>query len=263
MTDWEDCRVVELRRYALRPAQRDTLITLFDNEFVETQEAVGMRILGQFRDLDHSDSFVWMRGFSDMDARKRALEAFYGGPVWRAHAKAANATMIDCDNVLLLRPISALEHDPSRRAARGSTVAPRGLVALTIWPLVQATAADVPEFFPSALEAALRTAGVRLVATYVTEDSENTFPRLPVRENESVFVWMAMFHDEADRTRRLQALEQSSEWRDAIQALTPHLAGAEEVLRLAPTARSALHAGAASAVPVSGPTALAASTKAD
>jgi NIPSNAP len=248
MTDWKECRVVELRRYALRPAQRDTLITLFDKEFVETQEAVGMRILGQFRDLDHSDSFVWMRGFSDMDARNRALEAFYGGPVWRAHAKAANATMIDCDNVLLLRPISALEHDPSRRAARGSTVAPRGLVALTIWPLVQATAADVPEFFPSALEAALRTAGIRLVATYVTEDSENTFPRLPVRENENVFVW---------------TLEQSSEWRDAIQALTPHLAGAEEVLRLAPTARSALHAGAALAVAASGPTAPAASAKAD
>jgi quinol monooxygenase YgiN len=245
MTDLEECRVVELRRYALRPGQRDTLITLFDQEFVETQEAVGMRILGQFRDLDDSDSFVWMRGFSDMDARKRALEAFYGGPVWQAHAKDANATMIDVDNVLLLRPVSGLERDPSRRAAPGSTVAPRGLIAVTIWPLVQETDAEVPGFFRSVLEPVLRTAGVRLVATYVTEHSENTFPRLPVRENENVFVWMAMFDDEADRTRRLQALEQSPAWSDAVQALTSHLAGAEEVLRLAPTTRSALHAGAA------------------
>lgn len=43
------CNVVELRRYALRPGKRDTLVELFDSEFVETQEAEGMCILGQFR----------------------------------------------------------------------------------------------------------------------------------------------------------------------------------------------------------------------
>jgi len=39
----------KVRRY---PGRRDELITLFDRESVETQEACGMRILGQFRDLD-------------------------------------------------------------------------------------------------------------------------------------------------------------------------------------------------------------------
>ena len=42
--------IVELRQYLLHPNQRDTLIELFDREFVETQEAVGMAVLGQFRD---------------------------------------------------------------------------------------------------------------------------------------------------------------------------------------------------------------------
>ena len=40
-----------------------------------------MVIIGQFRDLDNPDSFVWLRGFADMEARKRALTGFYAGPV--------------------------------------------------------------------------------------------------------------------------------------------------------------------------------------
>jgi hypothetical protein len=35
-----------------------------------------MRIIGQFRDLDHPDRFVWLRGFADMEARTQALGAF-------------------------------------------------------------------------------------------------------------------------------------------------------------------------------------------
>src|SRR5262245_15871389 len=241
MNSPEQCCVVELRRYALRPGQRDTLIELFDREFVETQEAAGMCILGQFRDLDDPDSFVWLRGFSDMVTRREALEAFYGGPVWREHARAANATMIDSDNVLLLRPIASLVLDRSSRAAPGTTVAPPGFLAVTIWPLASATAADVPAVFRRLLEPVLREVGIEVLATYVTEHSENTFPGLPVREDGDVFVWMSLFEDENDHARRLRALEHSSAWHHASQAFACHLAGAEELLRLAPTARSALH----------------------
>src|SRR5215468_1240257 len=92
--------IMELRQYTLRPGQRDTLIALFDREFVESQEALGMRIIGQFRDLDDPNRFVWLRGFADMESRAEALRAFYGGPVWKANSEAANATMIDVDNVL-------------------------------------------------------------------------------------------------------------------------------------------------------------------
>ncbi len=63
-----------------------------------------MRILGQFRDLADPDRFVWVRDFPDMEARTRALEGFYSGPVWKEHSPVANATMIDHTNVLLLRP---------------------------------------------------------------------------------------------------------------------------------------------------------------
>ena len=65
------CPIVELRQYTLHPGQREALITLFDREFVESQEELGMAVLGQFRDLDNPDRFVWLRGFETMPSRLR------------------------------------------------------------------------------------------------------------------------------------------------------------------------------------------------
>ena len=75
--------VVELRQYTLHPGRRDELIELFEREFIEPQEACGIRVLGQFRDLDDPDRFVWMRGFRDMAARAGALPRSTAGPVWQ------------------------------------------------------------------------------------------------------------------------------------------------------------------------------------
>src|SRR5882757_2209120 len=98
------CPIVELRQYTLHAGRRDVLIDLFEREFIESQEALGISVIGQFRDRDDFNRFVWLRGFPDMAARGEALAAFYGGTVWHAHREAANATMLDSDNVLLLRP---------------------------------------------------------------------------------------------------------------------------------------------------------------
>ena len=46
-----------------------------------------MEVIGQFRDLDDPDRFVWLRGFPDMRPARASLAAFYGGPVWKAHAR--------------------------------------------------------------------------------------------------------------------------------------------------------------------------------
>ena len=76
--------IVELRQYTLHPWLRDVLISLFERAFIETQEAVGITVIGQFRDLEDPNRFVWLRGFPDMVQRLAALQAFYGGPVWQA-----------------------------------------------------------------------------------------------------------------------------------------------------------------------------------
>ena len=121
------CPIVELRQYTLHPGKRHVLIDLFDREFIEPQEALGMKIIGQFRDVDDRNRFVWLRGFRDMASRAQALQDFYGGPVWKTHREAANATMVDSDNVLLLRPASpasGFSLENKNRSRTGSFPAP-------------------------------------------------------------------------------------------------------------------------------------------
>ena len=66
--------MIELRQYTLKPGQRDVLIDIFERHLIEAQEAAGSSIVGQFRDLDAPDRFVWLRGFRDMPSRKLALD---------------------------------------------------------------------------------------------------------------------------------------------------------------------------------------------
>ena len=73
------CPIVELRQYTVHPGKRDILIDLFDREFVEPQEAVGIKVIGQFRDLDRPDRFVWLRGFHNKTSRAKALTDFIAG----------------------------------------------------------------------------------------------------------------------------------------------------------------------------------------
>jgi hypothetical protein len=237
--------VVELRQYMLHPGQRDTLIELFDRAFVESQEALGARIIGQFRDLDHPDRFVWLRGFQDMVTRREALQAFYSGPVWKANSAAANATMIDSDNVLLLhpaRPTSAFLLDPLDRPPAGAETVPSGLVVATICSLASAPKADMLDYFEDAVAPALGRTGASVLAWFVTESSANTFPALPVRENEQMFVWFAGFRDHQSYGQHIVTLAQSAEWRSAIwEPLARHLNAVPQTLKLAPTPRSLLH----------------------
>jgi len=238
------CPIVELRQYTLHPGQRDVFIDLFDREFIETQEAEGMRILGQFRDLDNPNRFVWLRGFSDMPGRARALGAFYGGSAWKAHGKAANATMVDVDNVLLLRPLrptSGFSLEKLQRLAPGSTDVPKRLVIGTIYYFDESPSNDFIDFFEREVAPLLRDAGASIIGRFVTESSPNTFPVLPVREGEQVFVFFSAFQDGAAYERYLAELGRSRRWNGGIgKALLTRIKRPPEILRLSPTARSLL-----------------------
>jgi hypothetical protein len=176
-----DSSIVKLRRYRLHPGARERLIDLFDRQFVETQETVGMAVIGQFRDLDDADSFVWLRGFRDMPSRAEALGAFYGGPVWARHREAANRTMINSDNVLLLRPARhgsgfAL---PEGRPDVHARDLPPGLVIATICHLAPRTEEAFADFFAAVLAPQLVATSAKILASFVTERSPNTFRGFP------------------------------------------------------------------------------------
>jgi quinol monooxygenase YgiN len=236
------CPVVELRQYTLHPGQRDVLIELFDREFVETQEAEGIRVLGQFRDLDDPDRFVWVRGFRDMPERARALGAFYGGPVWKAHRQAANATMVDSDDVLLLRPIRpglGFSIEGLERPGPASTDVTKRLVIATVCSFGAAPSQDFVDFFAQELTPLLKAAGATILGQFVTEESPNTFPALPIREGERVFVFFSAFQDAAAYERFVAELGRSAKW-DGGKALSSRLVRPPQTLRLSPTARSLL-----------------------
>lgn len=222
-----DAGVVELRQYTLHSGRRDTLIELFEREFVESQQACGILLAGLFRDLDRPDRFVWLRAFASMAERARALAEFYDGPVWRAHREAANATMIDSDNVLLLRPAG-----PAPLA--GVAVSGPGSVVVGICPLAEphGDGALLGAFSECGVPR-LQALGAQLLVTWISEPSPNSFPRLLVREGEPVLVWLARHPAGLDTGPLGAALD---------EALAPWLGGITELLRLSPTARSALQA---------------------
>jgi hypothetical protein len=236
--------VVELRQYTLRPGQRDVLIDLFDRELIESQEAAGMAIVGQFRDLDDPDRFVWIRGFASMPSRAQALASFYGGPVWKAHRAQANATMIDSDNVLLLRPVTTRSGFPAPAATRlpiGHTPAATSRILVTLYHRDQPFDRAFADFFDRQARPVLIETGATPLAYLQTEHAENTFPALPVRTGENVFVWLACFPSTARLDGYLRQLERSASWQDRVlPALSAMITGVPQQLRLAPTARSLL-----------------------
>jgi quinol monooxygenase YgiN len=240
--------VLELRQYTLHPGKRDVLIGLFDRYFVESQEEQGMRVIGQFRSLDHPDRFVWMRSFADMPTREAALNGFYFGPVWQAHREAANATMVDSDNVMLLKPVrpdTAFAVADRPRAPVDATGPGPGLVVGSIAYLRPTTPGNFADFFEHDLKPQLQKAGGSIVAELISDHSTNNFPRLPLREGENVFVWFSTFQDVAAYEQHRRALADSPEWRKLAGELSLWSYQPIETLRLQPTARSALRVIAA------------------
>lgn len=228
------CAVLELRQYTLKPGRRDALIALFDRYFVESQEMVGMTIVGQFRDRRRSDRFVWIRGFSDMPSRHAALEQFYGGPVWAEHKVAANETMLASDDVRLLKPArpgTAFHIDVNSRPALRETRS-AAVVLAGIHRLRQPADASVVSRFEGQVIPVLRREGVHVESVLVTESAPNTFTRLPVREGEHLVVWFGTLQGNVvPSAQRLEA---------ASAALGPLADGLLEVLELDPTPRSLL-----------------------
>ncbi|WP_240617254.1 NIPSNAP family protein [Nocardioides speluncae] len=168
MSSEDEWQVVELRQYTLEPQQRDVLVDIFDTHLVESQEELGMRVLGQFYDLDRPDRFVWLRGYRDMASRLAGLTAFYGhSAAWRTYGPAAAATMIDSDDVHLLRPTRPV-----------SGLLPRLPVGAT-------------ERSDARFVCSFGTAPGELLASFETEPAANDFPRLPVHEGVDVRVQLA------------------------------------------------------------------------
>jgi hypothetical protein len=169
-----------------------------------------------------------------MSDRARGLAAFYDGPVWRRHRNAANATMVDSDDVLLLRPghaNSGFAVDVDRPLSGGVNGFDRGVVEATILSLEGPADAEVVAHFEREVGPRVQASGGTLLAWLVSAEAQNNFPRLPIREGEHVLVWFAGYAD-----RRAYYVSQRAR-ADVVEAASasPRAIAEPQVLALWPT----------------------------
>lgn len=222
--------IFEFRDYTLHAGRRDVLIDLFERKFVESQEILGANVRATFRDLDHPDRFVWIRSFADAHVRFAALDAFYTGATWHANRNAANATIVDSDNVLQLRPVAGAIPATSR-AAIGVVAPTDTLVVVTIYS--PSYDAKFAANFLNEIVPQLRDIRAAPFAMFATEHAPNVYPRLPIR-TDTVFLTLTRYASEAAHAEHRNAID------DIHRALAPLQTAPIQVRRLQPTARSSL-----------------------
>jgi hypothetical protein len=216
------------------------LVRLFDDHLVEAQEEYGIQVVGQFRDLDRPDRFVWIRAFESPKARTAALQGFYSGAVWRTHADAAGAAAAEAGDVLLLRPAGAgcgFEHDPRRRPGRTDPErrGEGGFVVANIHHVAAPARDAFVARFRAEVVPALEVTGTPVAAQLVdAEGPDDGSPRLPGSAGVSAFVWLAAYPDRATERASTRMLARLL---GGLRLLTR---AAPERLLLAPTRRSAL-----------------------
>lgn len=94
-------------------------------------------------------------------------------------------------------------------------------------------------FFDEVMLPHITAPGAQPIARFVSEESPNNFPALPVREHDRVLVWFARWPDADAENAFASRFHASSGWRDKTpEALFPALMRKPERLRLAPNAKS-------------------------
>ena len=235
--------VFEIRNYLLQPHMREHFIDYFEANFITTQTAVNMYVLGQFRLLGEPDHYVWIRGFDNMQSRTDSLMGFYEGPVWKKHRTTTNGMIIDSDNVHLLRPLDANLDLTCGQTAKtvaaalaDSSISPHnGLIVIDIYQAALGKRDALIEAFQTKIAPIYQTENVQLRGLFVAEMSENTYPRLPAFQNADEFVVITAYPDEEQGQSTYARLAPT-----ISQSLGSFLSAPPESLLLTPTLRSPL-----------------------
>lgn len=219
----------ELRSYETHPGQRDALIGMFEQTFLDAYEAGRARILATFRDADRPERWVWIRAFRDAPARGEALANFYGSDAWKTGARACNATIAKSGGALLLRAVSG------SAVAETTTSKGTALIVADIHVLKARSEDPFAALFESEARPALEALGAAPFATLTTDRQENTYPRQRIRKA-TVFVTLMRFASLRAHETFLRKRDASPAWQELVRRHAAPL----ETLRLQPTARSAL-----------------------
>jgi hypothetical protein len=83
-TSTDSAGLVEVRFYTARPGRRDELAAFLDRVVLPFNTSRGVQVVASLVDIEHEDTYVWIRRFADEADRARAYEAIYQDPTWMA-----------------------------------------------------------------------------------------------------------------------------------------------------------------------------------
>ena len=217
---------LEFRVYPTQKGQRDPFLDYFEAQYLESQEAQGMRIWGQFKDLNHAENFVWMRGYRSMAERKEGLLSFYTGDHWqKTSPKLAQFLVAPPKHIHFLEPISP-ERGFDHRHMRVDYPHDGGVV-VALFYRVEGALAPLVEKIQNKVISSFTKAGGKELGLFRSSNEANNFPALPFIEDEKVMVWFSSF-------------ESQKAFEAAIKNIPPELVPFESFL-LEPGMRSRLY----------------------
>lgn len=185
----ENIQVLEIRNYLLKPNLTDKFSDYFHSKFVAPMNELGGYTLGEFKINDVNDRFVWFRGFSDMETRLKFLNDFYiNSTTWKEYGKGANEMMINSDNVYLLRPLKKEINSRLLKSDKTFTVVD--------FYICNSTLEKVISLFDATYIPFLKNLKIEDITLWVSEMTENDFPKLPVFQDKNLLVSITHYKDE-------------------------------------------------------------------
>ena len=196
----QNIKVLELRNYLLKPNMADEFSSYFNKHFVKPMTELSGYTLGQFQIKGVNDRFVWLRGFTDMSIRVKFLNDFYINSLsWKEFGSGANAMMINSDNVYLLRPLTKGKN----AAEQSETINSNFLqthkdITVIDFYICNSTLDKTIDLFNTSYLPFLKTLNIEDISLWVSEMTENDFPRLPVFQDKNLLVTISNYKNEKE-----------------------------------------------------------------
>ncbi len=202
-------KVLELRNYLLKPNKADEFASYFNKHFVKPMNELGGYTLGQFKIDGLSDRFLWLRGFTDMKTRIKFLNDFYiQSNVWKEFGPGANDMMINSDNVYLLRPLHSGKKDTEESGPVNSNVLQTGNdITVIDFYICNSTLYKVIDLFETSYLPFLKKLDIQNISLWISEMSENDFPRLPVFQDKNLLVAITSYQTEKEYRKKQREID--------------------------------------------------------
>lgn len=111
--------ITEIRTYRIKAGRREEFLQLFHTNVAPLQRSKGITVVGPFRDIENSDTIVWLRTFPSLDDRERMLKALYEADEWKSRLKEITGEMIEgLSQSVVLLPGSMLNDPASAERAK-------------------------------------------------------------------------------------------------------------------------------------------------